>query len=50
MTQEQNQLFDNIRKYLDNLSNRTGEILTEYHWRECCELIKQIDDTRKHTS
>lgn len=35
-------LFENIERYLNNLSNRTGEILTEYDWREVCGLLNEV--------
>ena len=35
-----------IYKYLDILSNRVEEVITEYDWRECCELMKMLEDKK----
>lgn len=32
------------REILDRYSNLVGEIITEYHWRELCQAIVDIDD------
>jgi len=34
-------------KYLNNNSNRVGEKLTEYDWRECCDLIMCLEELLK---
>lgn len=33
-----------IIKFLDLIDSSTGEIITEYHWREALGLIKQLTD------
>lgn len=38
-------LYDDIHKFLDKISNSVGETITEYHWREACGLIKELDET-----
>jgi hypothetical protein len=40
---EQNELIKETVKYLNNISNRVGEKLTEYDWREACGLIAELD-------
>lgn len=40
---ENTQLFKEIAKYLDHLSNNVGKTVTEYDWRECCGLIRQME-------
>jgi hypothetical protein len=34
----------NIYKFLDYVSNNVGEMITEYTWREVCELMKNMED------
>lgn len=35
-----------IYKCLDLLSNSVGEVITEYHWREFCGLMKMMEDEK----
>lgn len=34
---------ENIIKYLNSIANRVGDKITEYDWRECMELLKEIE-------
>ena len=33
-----------LYKFLYHISNSVGDTITEYHWREACELMKFIED------
>ena len=33
-----------IYRFLDRIANTVGNTITEYHWREACELMKLIED------
>lgn len=33
-----------IYRFLNNISNTVGQTITEYHWREACELMKRMED------
>ncbi len=44
MTEEQYRLILEIKGYLNLLSGRVGEVLTEYDWRECCGLELALDE------
>jgi hypothetical protein len=35
-----------IYNCLNKLSNSVGEVITEYHWREFCGLMKMMEDDR----
>lgn len=35
-----------IYNCLDKLSNSVGETITEYHWREFCDLMKMMEDEK----
>ncbi len=35
-----------IYKCLNTLSNSVGTVITEYHWREFCGLMKNMEDER----
>jgi hypothetical protein len=43
MVKEQilDKLLDN---FLNNIANSVGDIITEYHWREACDLIKALEE------
>ena len=32
-----------LQKFLEHIANNVGEVMTEYHWREACELLKELD-------
>lgn len=38
------QTHNYIYRFLNNISNTVGETITEYHWREACELMKRMED------
>ncbi len=40
---ENKELFKEIAKYLNHLSNNVGKTVTEYDWRECCGLIRELE-------
>lgn len=43
-------LYDELVKFLDHMCNSTGQLLTEYHWRETAYLharLVQGDDFGK---
>lgn len=33
-----------IYRFLEHISHTVGETITEYHWREVCELMKLMED------
>lgn len=33
-----------IYRFLDIIANTVGNTITEYHWREACELMKLMED------
>ena len=35
-----------IYEYLNRMSNMTGQIKNEYHWREVCDLMKAMEDNK----
>lgn len=35
-----------IYNTLNKLSNSVGETITEYHWRDFCELMKMMEDQK----
>jgi hypothetical protein len=35
-----------IYNCLNKLSNSVGEVITEYHWREFCGLMKMMEDEK----
>lgn len=39
------QVLKDVIKCFDHLINNIGEETTEYHWREFCGIIKQIEKT-----
>lgn len=41
-----NYINTEIYRCLDKLSNSVGETITEYHWREFCELMKMMVDEK----
>jgi len=43
---EENYLNEEIYKFLDKISNTVGETITEYHWREVCDLMKAMEDNK----
>ena len=42
--EELKDIHADIIKFLDLIDSSTGEIITEYHWREACGLIKYLKD------
>lgn len=36
-----------IYRFLDSISHNVGEKITEYHWREVCELMKIMEDEKQ---
>ena len=39
-------IYDGIYKVLSLMSNKVGEKITEYHWREFCGLMKIMEDEK----
>ena len=33
---------EDLIKFLNHIANNVGEVITEYHWREACELINKL--------
>lgn len=33
-----------IKRFLNNITDTVGDTITEYHWREACELMIKIDE------
>lgn len=42
---EKQKVLQDIINCFENLNDNIGEIITEYHWREFCGIIKQIEET-----
>jgi len=42
---DKEQVLKKVINCFENLNNNIGEIITEYHWREFCVIIKQIEET-----
>ncbi len=38
------QTHKHIYQFLYRISNTVGQTITEYHWREACELMKLMED------
>lgn len=41
-----NDINTEIYNTLNKLSNSVGQTITEYHWREFCELMKMMEDEK----
>lgn len=39
-------LNNDIYKFLNNISINVGDKINEYHWRECCGLMKQMKENK----
>ncbi len=44
---ERDELMEELAVYLDRLSERTGDILTEYDWRQLCSFRVALEDRFK---
>lgn len=41
---DKDRLFIELYRFVDKISHTTGEIITEYHWREAIGLAKAMED------
>jgi len=41
---ERDYLDRDIKKFLNKIADTVGDKITEYHWREACELMLEIDE------
>lgn len=36
-------LYDGLCRFLLNIADNTGDVINEYHWREACGLLKELE-------